>query len=71
MHHPELTMMIAASKRIVRDARPQPPRTDHPGPLTTVRARMGNALIALGTRIAPPSQPATMRLPRPRPATGA
>lgn len=58
MQHPELTMLIHDSvqrekKRSALIARPR----EQTGPVTTLRALMGNTLIALGTRIAPAPRP--------------
>jgi hypothetical protein len=57
MQHPDLVMMIHESmvqEEQRKAALPHP--VDQPGPLSTLRAVTGNALIALGTRIAPASR---------------
>lgn len=62
MQHPDLTMMIHESMRREQEEQAALPRVhDELGPVSTVRALMGNALIGLGTRIKP--------VPRQRPTT--
>jgi hypothetical protein len=66
--HPDLVMMYQQTKTeldLQRAARN--PRVPAPGPLSTIRALTGNALIALGTRIAPAPRPTVIRR-APRPA---
>ena len=63
MQHPDLTMMIHESMQRDDRRRAALPRVhDQLGPISTVRALAGNALISLGSRITP--------APRPRPLTG-
>ena len=62
MQHPDLTLMIHESMRRDQEQQNALPRVhDQLGPISTVRALMGNALIGLGTRIKP--------MPRKRPPT--
>ena len=58
MQHPELTMLIHDSMQRdkARAAAMARPRVQT-GPITTLRALMGNTLISLGTRIAPAPRP--------------
>lgn len=71
MHHPDLIMLMHESMQRAEATRrlAHRPRRDPLGPLSTPRAVIGNALIALGTRIAPapraPLTPAMPRLPAP------
>lgn len=58
MQHPELTMLIHDAMML--DRRRQSVLETHqdiPGSLSTVRALVGNALIAIGTRIVPAPRP--------------
>ena len=60
--HPDLVMMYQSTKAdLDRQRAARNPRVSAPGPLSTVRALAGNALIALGTRIAPPPRPTVIR----------
>lgn len=54
MQHPDLIIMIHEQMVAEESRKAALPRTrTQPGGLSTVRAVTGNALIALGTRIAP------------------
>jgi hypothetical protein len=68
MQHPELVMMYQRMQaEIDRHQTARNPRQPSSGPLSTVRAIAGDALIALGTRIAPAPRPTVIRTPA-RPA---
>ena len=57
MQHPDLVIMIHEQMVAEENRKAALPRTPSQlGPLSTVRAVTGNALIALGTRIAPASR---------------
>lgn len=63
MEHPELAILIHKSKLVSSkrstSMRPQPWLAMHP--ITTLRAVAGNALVTVGTRIAPEPRPAGNR----------
>jgi hypothetical protein len=60
MQHPDLIIMIHEQKVAEESRKAALPRTrTQLGPVSTVRAVTGNALIALGTRIAPRQRPLT------------
>lgn len=66
--HPDLVMMYHDMKTALdRQQAAHTHRLPTPGPLSTARAIAGNALIALGTRIAPAPRPTIVR-PVTRPA---
>lgn len=61
MQHPDLTMMIHESMQRVTEERAALPRVhDQLGPISTLRALMGNCLIGLGTRIKPATRPSAV-----------
>jgi hypothetical protein len=71
MQNPDLIILYHETQE--RLDRQQAAHTHHvpaPGPLSTARAIAGNALIALGTRIAPASRPAITTPIRPTLAAG-
>ena len=64
--HPDLVLMYRDYEETIDHQRAaHNHRLPAPGPLSTLRALMGNALIALGTRIAPTPHPATSGSVRP------
>ena len=66
--HPDLVMMYQRTKAdLDRQQAARHPHVPSPGPLSPLRAVAGNALIALGTRIAPAPRPTVVRQPA-RPA---
>jgi hypothetical protein len=65
--HPELVIMIHDSMRQEENMKASLPRTnDQLGPISSVRAVTGNALIAIGTRIAPAPRRRTLTGPLPK-----
>jgi hypothetical protein len=72
MQHPDLVMMYRDLQATIdRQQAAHTLRLPAPGPLSTARAIAGNALIALGTRIAPAPRPTVVRgAARPALATG-
>jgi hypothetical protein len=62
--HPDLVMMYQRTKAdLDRQRAARNPRVATPGPLSTLRVIAGDALIALGTRIAPAPRPTVARRP--------
>jgi hypothetical protein len=71
MEHPDLRLMYLQAERQIEQQKREHARTlMAPGPLSTIRALTGNALIALGTRIAPAPRALPTVPVRPRLATG-
>ncbi|HEV2128791.1 MAG TPA: hypothetical protein VGR22_09255 [Thermomicrobiales bacterium] len=65
MQHPDLIVLIQHSKQVDASRRQQTSMSHHLPPKAPgeLRAAIGRALIALGTRIAPESRPAARREP--------
>ncbi len=62
--HPDLVMMYNQTKaELDRQQAARNPRQPSQGPLSNLSGIAGNALIALGTRIAPAPRPIVTRQP--------
>ena len=62
MEHPDLHLMIQRADAAASNATRSPHQTASTGPLSTLRASTGNALIVLGMRIAPANASSHPRL---------